>query len=319
MDILQQLSLIGIVPVVKVFSSEDAVPLCEALINGGIPAAEITFRTDAAAEAIRLVHERFPDMLLGAGTVLSCEQADQAWANGAAFIVTPGYNPEIVRYCIAKGYPILPGCATPGEVDAARNLGLKNVKFFPAEAAGGVAMIKSLKGPYGDMKFLPTGGIGEKNMQSYLSCGNVLAVGGSWMVPENAVAEKNWALIEALSRSAVQALLGAELTHIGINNADEETAAKEAQRLGLLLGCSLRDSSKSIFVGSGYEMMKLPFRGAHGHIAVGVNNVARAKWHMEQLGFAFDESTVTYLPDGRMRFVYLQDEIAGFAIHLVLK
>ena len=140
MDMLKQLSLAGLVPVIKVKNAEDAVPLCTALKNGGLPVAEITFRTDAAEEAIRLVHEALPDVLLGAGTVLTCEQADKAWQAGAGYIVSPGLNPVVVKHCIDKGYPVLPGCGNPSDIEAAISLGLKTVKFFPAEALGGLKL-----------------------------------------------------------------------------------------------------------------------------------------------------------------------------------
>ena len=320
MDMLKQLSLAGLVPVIKVKNAEDAVPLCQALKNGGLPVAEITFRTDAAEEAIRLVHEALPDVLLGAGTVLTCEQADRAWAAGAGYIVSPGLNPEVVKHCIEKGYPVLPGCANPSDIEAALSLGLNTVKFFPAEALGGLKLIKAMAAPYGDVRFVPTGGINEKNVSEYLAFPKIAACGGSWMVPDDAITNKDWAKIEELARGAVKVMLGFEVVHIGVNSADAETAVTEARKLSTLLGWPLlRDSEKGVFVGGSFEMMKSQGRGTHGHIAVATANVDRAKWHMEQRGFVFDESTATYTPDGRMKFIYLKDEIGGFAIHLLLK
>ena len=320
MDMLKQLSLAGLVPVIKVKRAEDAVPLCTALKNGGLPVAEITFRTEAAEEAIRLVHAALPDVLLGAGTVLTCEQADRAWAAGAGYIVSPGLNPEVVRHCVEKGYPVLPGCANPSDIEAALSLGLNTVKFFPAEALGGLKLIKAMAAPYGNVKFVPTGGINEKNLPEYLAFPKIAACGGSWMVPEDAVEAKDWARIEKLAQDAVNVMLGLEIVHLGVNSVDADTAMTEARKLSLLLGCPLnKDSAKGVFVGSGFEMMKTWFRGTHGHIAVGTLNVERAKWHMERRGFVFDEETATYTPDGRMKFIYLKDEIGGFGIHLLLK
>ncbi len=320
MDMLKQLSLAGLVPVIKVKRAEDAVPLCTALKNGGLPVAEITFRTEAAEEAIRLVHAALPDVLLGAGTVLTCEQADRAWAAGAGYIVSPGLNPEVVRHCVEKGYPVLPGCANPSDIEAALSLGLNTVKFFPAEALGGLKLIKAMAAPYGNVKFVPTGGINEKNLPEYLAFPKIAACGGSWMVPEDAVEAKDWARIEKLAQDAVNVMLGLEIVHLGVNSVDADTAMTEARKLSLLLGWPLnKDSAKGVFVGSGFEMMKTWFRGTHGHIAVGTLNVERAKWHMERRGFVFDEETATYTPDGRMKFIYLKDEIGGFGIHLLLK
>lgn len=319
MDMLKQLSLAGLVPVIKIKDAQDAVPLCRALKNGGLPVAEITFRTDAAQEAIRRVHEALPDVLLGAGTVLTCEQADLAWQAGAGYIVSPGLNPVVVRHCIERGYPVLPGCANPSDIETALSLGLKTVKFFPAEALGGLKLIKAMAAPYGDVRFVPTGGINEKNLPDYLAFPKIAACGGSWMVPDDAIESKDWARIERLAREAVHVMLGLSVKHIGINNVNAQTAVDEAKKLSALLGWPLqKESEKGLFVGDSFEMMKTPFRGTHGHIAIATKNVDRAKWHMEQRGFVFDEETATFAPDGRMKFIYLKDEIAGFAIHLLL-
>lgn len=204
--LVEQISKIGIIPVVKLDDAKAAVPLSEALAAGGLSCAEITFRTAAAEEAIRLIHNANPEFLLGAGTVLSAEQADRAMAAGAAFLVSPGFNPEVVKYCIAKKYPIIPGIATPSELEAALSFGLKHLKFFPAEAAGGVKMIKAMAAPYTAVKFMPTGGINPKNAADYLSCSSVFACGGSWMVPSDKIAAGEFREIEALTREAVDLL-----------------------------------------------------------------------------------------------------------------
>lgn len=319
MDMLKKLSLAGLVPVIKVKNAADAVPLCTALSKGGLPVAEITFRTDAAEEAIRLVHEALPEVLLGAGTVLTCEQADRAWAAGAGYIVSPGLNPVVVKHCIEKGYPVLPGCANPSDVEAAIALGLKTVKFFPAEALGGLKLIKAMSAPYGDMMFVPTGGISEKNLCEYLAFPKIAACGGSWMVPEDLINQGAWDKIEALARDAVQKMLGFSIIHIGMNNDNAETAKAEAEKMSRLLGLPIeRESEKGMFIGP-VEMHKLQVRGAHGHIALGTLNVERAQWHLEQRGFTFDESTATFTPDGRKKFIYMNEEIAGFAFHLLQK
>lgn len=319
MDMLKKLSLAGLVPVIKVKHAEDAVPLCRALANGGLPVAEITFRTDAAEEAIRLVHEALPEVLLGAGTVLTTDQADRAWNAGAGYIVSPGLNPEVVKHCIAKGYPVLPGCANPSDVEVALSLGLKTVKFFPAEALGGLKLIKAMAAPYGNLTFVPTGGISEKNLNDYLAFPKIAACGGSWMVPDDAVEAKDWDRIEKLAREAVNLMLGFSIVHVGVNNQDAETAMKEAEKLSRFMGMPInRDSEKGVFVGNQFELMKTWFRGTHGHLAIGTKNVDRAKWHLEQRGFTFDEETATYTPDGRMKFIYAKEEIGGFGIHLLL-
>ena len=172
----------GVVPVVVLEDAEDALPLAQALTEGGLPCAEVTFRTEAAEESIRRMREKYPDMLVGAGTVLTTEQVDRAVKAGAKFIVSPGFDPEIVDYCLGKEIPVFPGCTTPSELAQAVKRGMKVVKFFPAEQAGGVAMIKAMAAPYNTVKFMPTGGISAKNLKEYLEYDKILCCGGSWMV-----------------------------------------------------------------------------------------------------------------------------------------
>lgn len=171
-----------VVPVVVLDDVKDAEPLAKALVEGGLPCAEVTFRTEAAAESIRVMTEVYPDMLVGAGTVLTTEQVDKAVESGAKFIVSPGFDPEIVDYCIEKNISVFPGCISPSEVAQAVKRGLKVVKFFPAEQSGGLAMIKAMAAPYNMLKFMPTGGINTKNLKEYLACDKILCCGGSWMV-----------------------------------------------------------------------------------------------------------------------------------------
>ena len=208
MDLLTAISLRGIVPVIKLNRPEDAAPLCGALRRGGLPVAEITFRTDAAEESIRRVHAELPDVLLGAGTVLTIDQVDRAVAAGAAFIVSPGLNPTIVRHCLDIGVPILPGCACPSDIERALEMGLTTVKFFPAETLGGIAAIKAMSAPYGQVTFVPTGGIDAAKLPAYLAFPKVLACGGSWMVKEEWIEKGDFAAVEAATRAAVDAMLG---------------------------------------------------------------------------------------------------------------
>lgn len=202
-DVLEQLAGYGVVPVVVLNRVEDAKPLAEALCRGGLKCAEVTFRTEAAADSIKAMTENFPDMLVGAGTVLTIEQVDRAVAAGAKFIVSPGFDPEIVDYCISKNIPVCPGCITPSEVAQGVKRGLKVIKFFPAEQAGGVAMIKAMAAPYTMVKFMPTGGINAKNLPDYLGCNKIAACGGSWMVKADLINNGEFDKIEALTAEAV--------------------------------------------------------------------------------------------------------------------
>ena len=192
----------AVVPVVVLNDADDAVPLADALIKGGLPCAEVTFRTDAAEESIRRICESFPDMLVGAGTVLTTKQVERAYKAGAKFIVSPGFDPEIIDCCISIGLPVLPGCITPSEIAQAVKRGLKVVKFFPAEQSGGVAMIKAMAAPYSMVKFMPTGGISTKNLADYLSCDKILCCGGSWMVKEDLIKSGSFDKITYMTREA---------------------------------------------------------------------------------------------------------------------
>ena len=214
--------------------------------------------------------------------------------------------------------PVCPGTANPSDIELALSLGLKSVKFFPAEAAGGLKYIKSIAAPYGDVTFMPTGGVNEKNLLDYLSFGKILCCGGTWMVPGDAVKAKDWDKVKALTSSAVQLMLGLEIAHVGINSANEEEAMDTATKLCKLLGWTMKVGNSSIFAGTGVEVMKTPFRGTHGHIGIKTNFIERAKAYMERQGFEFDETSANY-KDGKLKAIYFKDEIAGFALHLVQK
>ena len=203
-EVLEKIQEIGIVPVVVLDDAKDAAPLAKALCEGGLPCAEVTFRTAAAEESIRIMSEQFPEMLVGAGTVLTTEQVDSAVAAGAKFIVSPGMNPRIVKYCVEKGILITPGCANPSDIEQALENGLDVVKFFPAEPAGGLKMIKAMAAPYVGVKFMPTGGINQNNVRDYLAYDRILACGGSWMVKGDMVAAGEFDKIKELAAEAVE-------------------------------------------------------------------------------------------------------------------
>ena len=203
-EVLNKLHELGIVPVVVIDDAKDAVPLAKALIEGGLPCAEVTFRTAAAADAIKAIADNFPDMLVGAGTVLTTEQVDKAVAAGAKFIVSPGTNPKVVKYCVEKNIPITPGTCNPSDVEQALECGVNIVKFFPAEPAGGLKYIKAIAAPYVDVKFMPTGGINANNVRDYLAYNKIWACGGSWMVKGDLIKAGDFAKIKELTAEAVQ-------------------------------------------------------------------------------------------------------------------
>lgn len=317
-DTLVKLSQIGIVPVVALNDINDAKPLAKALCDGGLPCAEVTFRTDCAEEAIRVMTTEFPQMFVGAGTVLTTEQVDRAVGAGAKFIVSPGLNPEVVRYCVDKNIPVTPGCANPSDIEQALAFGLDVVKIFPAEAIGGLKLIKSMAAPYVNMKFMPTGGINAKNLNDYLAYDRIVACGGSWMVSGDLVNAGKFDEITALTKEAVRNMLGFRIKHIGINSPDDTTAASTANAFATMFGFDKNEAVGSYFCGEGVEVMKSQGKGTMGHIAVGCNSVDRAVYHLSAQGVEFDMDTALYNEKGAMKFIYLKGEFGGFALHLTL-
>ena len=316
-DILKKIHGIGIVPVIALENVEDAAPLAQALCNGGLPVAEVTYRTACAHDAMIEMKKACPQMLVGAGTVLTKEQVDSALDAGAEFIVSPGLNPEVVRYCQEKNVPILPGTANASDIEVALSLGLTAVKFFPAEPLGGIKMISALAAPYTQMKFMPTGGVSPKNMKDYLSNPKIIACGGTWMIDKKAMQEKNFAKIEELTRQAVREMLEIKIKHIGINVPTAEAKAT-AEMMARLFQGAVTETSKGYFGSPLIEVMNEGYHvGTHGHIAMGVSSTERAMAYFKALGYEFDEESVTYDAHGDAKFAYFKGEFAGFGVHLV--
>lgn len=316
--VLEILSTYGIIPVVVIEKPEVGEHLAQALLDGGLPCMEITFRTDAAVEALRQIADKFPEITLGAGTVLTVEQATMALDAGAKFIVSPGVNRKVIEFCASKNVVMLPGVATPTDIEAALDMGLENLKLFPAEALGGVEYLKALGGPYKKVKFIPTGGIQQSNLLNYLSQQNVMACGGSWMVRPDLIKEEKFDEIRRLTQEAIESMLGFELRHIGINCPDETQALANAQQLSNLIRFPIREGTSSVFVGSSFEFTKKQFPGSHGHIAIGTNSIIRAIAFLERRGYRVRPETKSE-KNGKLLSVYLEHEIAGFAIHLLQK
>lgn len=313
---IKELYRIGIVPVVALEDAADALPLGAALKKGGVSAIEVTFRTAAAADAIRLLTREMPELLVGAGTVITKEQADAAIEAGAKFIVSPGFQPELVSYVLSKGVPMCPGTATPGEMEQAMALGLSAVKFFPAEQNGGAPMLKALSAPYRDLLFMPTGGVKLENLRTYLALDQVFACGGTWLATKDDIKAKAFDQITARTREAVKTMLNFRIKHVGINSKDAREAKKTATLLCSIFDFDYNDTELSVFTGTAVEVMKYMGRGSLGHIAIGADNVDRAEYYLRQRGFSFDESTRRVDASGRTTFLYLKDEIGGFAFHL---
>lgn len=316
-ELVENLGNVGIVPVIKLDRVENAEKLAKALREGGINCAEVTFRAKGADEVIRRMTKAYPDMLVGAGTVLTCEQADAAYKAGAKFCVAPGLNPKVVKHCLDKGIPFAPGLSSASEIEQALELGLDFAKFFPAEQAGGLPYIKSVCGPYTTMRFMPTGGVTADNINTYLSYNKVVCCGGSWIVPAKMLDEENWEGITALCREAIDKMLGFKMVHVGINCANPEQAESVADKFDTSFGFEKKVGNSSVFASTFVECMKSPFKGDMGHIAVATNSVKRAVYQLKSRGFECDQSSYKYDKAGNLTVAYLKDSFGGFAVHLV--
>ena len=318
MDVLKRMAQCGVVPVVVIENADDAVPCAKAMTAGGIDVMEITFRTAAAPDAIRNVTREMPDVLVGAGTVITLDQAKLAVECGAKFIVSPGYDEEVVSWCCENNVPITPGCVTPTEITAALRHGLKVLKFFPANIYGGLAALKALAGPFSGIKFIPTSGINLANVAEFVSSPFVHAAGGSWVCPKADITANNWDKITALCAETRKAVLGYEVAHIGINAADADESLGIVEGLEKCFGFSAKLGNSSNFAGSGVEVMKTPYLGDKGHVAVRTNKMEAAVADLEKKGYALDPETAKYKGD-TMIAVYLKDQFGGFAFHLLKK
>lgn len=318
MDILSRLRGSIVVPVVVLDDAKDAIPTAKALLAGGVDVMEITFRTAAAADSIKAVAENCPDMLVGAGTVITLEQCKKAVEMGAKFIVSPGFDAEVVGWCVEHGVSVTPGCVTPTEITAALKFGLKVVKFFPASVYGGLAAMKALSAPFVGLKFIPTGGVNGQNIGEYIAAPFIHAVGGSWICAKKDIAEGNFDKITALCKDARAAALGFEVAHVGINCSDAGSAGEVAASLGRAFGFPAKEGNSSIFSTPGIEVMKSPYLGRNGHVAVRTNCMDLAVAELERKGYHVDMDTAKY-KNGAVTAVYLKDEIGGFAIHLLQK
>ena len=317
MDVLKSLAQSGVVPVVVLEDAKDAVPTAKAMLAGGIDVMEITFRTAAAADSIKAVAQECPDMVVGAGTVINLEQCKLAVECGAKFIVSPGYDEETVAWCCDNGIPVTPGCVTPTEIMMALKHGLKVLKFFPANVYGGLSAIKSLAGPFGGVKFIPTGGVNAQNLAEFISSPYIHAVGGSWICPKADIAAGNFDKITALCKEARKTLLGFEVAHIGINTPDADAAMDVCKAFNDAFDFNVKQGNSSNFASTGVEVMKTMFKGANGHIAIRTNKMIPAIAEMERRGYELDMDSVK--DKNNIKAVYFKNEIGGFAVHLLQK
>ena len=290
-EVKQRLYQIGIIPAIVLNDVKDAAPLAEALCKGGLPAAEVTYRTDCAHDAMIEMKKARPDLLVGAGTVLTKEQVDSAIDAGAEFIVSPGLNPEVVKYAQSKNVVVIPGTSCASDIEQALALGLDVVKFFPAEALGGIKTIKALCGPYTTMRFMPTGGVNEGNMNDYLTNPKIYAVGGTWMVKADDIKAGNFDRIEELSRKAVLKMLDVRVKKVSLSS--EGDNARVLADLGVIEPTS-----------------------GEGTLTIGVNNVERALAYFKGIGAVVDEASILKDGTGLAAEADLSGVVGGFRVHI---
>lgn len=318
MDVIKRIGQAGLVPVVVLENAKDAVPVAKAILRGGIDVMEITFRTDAAAEAIAAVAAEYPDMILGAGTVVSTEQCELAVKAGASFIVTPGYNEEVVSWCLERGVAVIPGCVTPGEIIKARAQGLKVLKFFPSNVYGGLSAMKSLTGPFPDVSFIPTGGIRQEDLGEYGAAPFVHAVGGSWLCPQESIAKGDYDEIFYRCEEGILALLNYELDSARITCDTEQKTSLLSQlivaatRFGLVHGKSRTAPPPRI------EAVHSDAPDDKGYMCMRSNKLECAVVDLERRNYQADMSTAEY-EEGRLVSVDLKEKSSGAIMRLVLR
>lgn len=309
----------GIIPVAVIEREEDAVPVAKALADGGISAIEVTFRTAAAKESIRRIRDAFGEkMLIGAGTVLNEAQADEAVLSGADFIVSPGFSENVVKHCLEQQIPVIPGISGPTEAEAAMRLGITTVKFFPAEPAGGLAMLKAMSAPYPDLRFMPTGGIHEKNLADYLAFPKVIACGGSFMLKSEWLKAGAFDKITEAARNAVILAHGFRIEHVGIN-AGTAAATEAAAASFAPFPFAVNRTGSGLFLNHDIEILAQPSYGKVGHICIETNDIRRAEAYLSARGVHFIEESKVKRPDGSYPAVYLDLDVCGFAVHLFQK
>lgn len=316
-EILKKITEIGLVPVMNIKDTEDAIPLARALYNGGLPIMEVMFRTDAAAESIRLITDAMPDFLVGAGTILTIEQAKKAVDSGAKFLVSPGFNSIIVKFAIENKIPIVPGCVTPTEIEAALEMGLEVLKFFPAIQMGGVSAMKLLSGPYPSVRFMPTGDLTIETAKEYLGFHKVAAAGGDFMLSYEDIKQKRFDKVEESVRQTITEYFNFKVAHFGMNCKSEEEAKTACEKLSDTLGLAMNPFEKCFFSGSLFEVMKSPFFNKCGHVAIGTKDADRAVAYLKRKGYKFHEETNAYDENGCLKCSYLDNDYNGFALHIL--
>ena len=313
---LEHIGLAGLVPVAAIEDSGLGVQTAKAVLDGGLDVMEITLRTPAGLTSIKTITEAFPEMIVGAGTVLNIEQAADSAAAGARFIVSPGYNSELAKWCLERKITYTPGCVTPTEIETAQKDGFDILKFFPANVYDGIKSCKALAGPYGNIKFIPTGGVNQDNLGEFADKSFIHAVGGGWLCAAGDIKAENFAGIAETVRNSIDILLGFKMVHVGINTEDDKASASTADLFHEAFHFDLRDGAISRFASNEIEVNKFMGIGKHGHLAIKTNNIFRAVHYLKKRGFEVDWDTKKLIGE-KIIAVYLEQEFGGFGIHLL--
>lgn len=308
----------GVIPVIKLDDANDAVPLCEALYNGGLDVAEITFRTEAGEQAIKNVAKNLKNVFVGAGTILNVENAKRAIDAGSQFIISPGFNVKVVEYCLKNKVAVFPGTSCPTDIEKGIDYGLEVLKFFPAEANGGIKALKAMSAPYNMVKFMPTGGIDTNNLLEYLSFDKIIACGGTWMVKEDLIKSKNFDQITSIAKDAVSKMHNFKFIHTAINTETMDSALSLAQLFDSVLNIGSHVTSGGAFAGDCIEIMGIGSKayGEKGHIGFKTTNLARAIAYFEKRGIEMDYDSIRGTKENPT-FIYFKQLFGGFAVHLV--
>lgn len=316
-SVLVDIGIAGVVPTVMADETTDGAALLAALSDGGLPLAEFSVQTAAGLKAIRSASAAWPEAAVGAADVTNRQELDAAIDAGARFVSSPDLSETLVHRARERGVELVPGCALPSDVARASTLGLEFVRFCPSDAAAGPALLKTLEADFPDVRFWPTGGIERSAMGRYLADRQVLAVSGSWIARPELARMGDWAAIAALARDTVRAIHRFHVVHVGISSLDATDADAVARRFGTLFGFDVELGNSSNFASKGIEVMKGRSRGELGHIAIGTTNILRAVSYLSRQGIQFIPASEKRAPDGSLKAVYLSDEVAGFALHLL--
>ncbi len=295
----------GIIPVIKIQDSKDALPLCRALLAGGLDVAEITLRTPAGIDSIARISAQLPEVLVGAGTVLDVDSAKRAVAAGAKYIVTPGLNLKVMEYCRENSIPLIPGAVTPSEIETAMSFGYFNIKFFPAETSGGLDAVKALAGPYSQIRFMPTGGLNPDNIGPYLRYGKIISCGATWMAKDELIESGNFAKITELAQKAVELLHGFSLSRLHL---------PDGESLRKLSG--IMPASLGIFGGASISLE--PDMNSVGTLGICTNSISRAVAFLRKRGFSFlpDDEKENIIPGTNTDRAVIREKIGDFTVYL---